>query len=279
MSKAMTLEERDRPSTGRGRRISSGHHRAHSGRFVAARLMRAVGPVDRALRPFGRGQDLFAAGSGGLIRPERGRVVLYGRTLVESASGAWVPPAQRAIGFVTQRPTLFPHMDVTANVAFALSGLSRHSIAERVAQMLELFHAGHLARRIPADLSGGEKQRVALARALAAEPRLLLLDEPFTGLDADLKLSILEQLTAWLAQRNSRTLCLARCSGSLPDRGGCPGHRSRADPGSWPSASSTGQPARAATPATRRGLRPAYLRCLAVCLTQMIVYPICRVTP
>ncbi len=104
-----------------------------------------------------------------------------------------MPPAQRGIGFVTQRPTLFPNMDVTANVAFGLSGLSRQSSEERVAQMLELFHAGHLARRMPADLSGGEKQRVALARALAPEPQLLLLDEPFTGLDADLKSLIMEQ--------------------------------------------------------------------------------------
>ena len=92
-------------------------------------------------------------------------------------------------------------MDVTANVAFGLSGLNRRLSAERVERMLQLFHAAHLAKRRPADLSGGEKQRVALARALAPEPRLVLLDEPFTGLDADLKASILEHLTAWLADR------------------------------------------------------------------------------
>ncbi len=152
--------------------------------------------------PSGAGKTSLLRVLGGLIRPDRGRVVLHGRTLVETTSGAWVPPAQRAIGFVSQRPTLFPNMDVTANVAFGLSGLSRQLSGERVAQMLELFHAGHLARRVPADLSGGEKQRVALARALAPEPRLLLLDEPFTGLDADLKCLIMEQLTAWLAGRN-----------------------------------------------------------------------------
>ncbi len=152
--------------------------------------------------PSGAGKTSLLRVLGGLIRPERGRVILDGRTLVETESGVWVPPAERGIGFVTQQPALFPHMDVTSNVAFGLPGLSRRSSGERVEQMLRLFQAGHLARRRPADLSGGEKQRVALARALAPEPRLLLLDEPFNGLDADLKAGILEQLTAWLAERN-----------------------------------------------------------------------------
>ncbi len=152
--------------------------------------------------PSGAGKTSLLRVLGGLTRPERGRVVFDGRTLVETERGVWVPPAERGIGFVTQQPALFPHMDVTANVAFGLSGPSRRSREERVGQMLQLFQADHLAKRRPADLSGGEKQRVALARALAPEPRLLLLDEPFNGLDADLKAGILKQLTVWLAERN-----------------------------------------------------------------------------
>jgi molybdate transport system ATP-binding protein len=152
--------------------------------------------------PSGAGKTSLLRVLGGLTRPEQGRVILHQRTLVDIENGTWIPPAERAIGFVTQRPTLFPHMDVTTNVAFGLSGLTPRASAERVAQMLALFQAGHLARRAPRDLSGGEKQRVALARALAPEPRMLLLDEPFTGLDADLKDSIIERLTTYLGERN-----------------------------------------------------------------------------
>jgi molybdate transport system ATP-binding protein len=151
--------------------------------------------------PSGAGKTSLLRVIAGLTRPDRGRLVLCGRALVDTKSGDWVPPGQRAIGFVTQRPTLFPHMDVTANISFGLSGLDRPSRKKRVEEMLELFQAGQLANRMPRDLSGGEKQRVALARALAPGPRLLLLDEPFTGMDADLKVSILQQLTAWLTQR------------------------------------------------------------------------------
>ena len=151
--------------------------------------------------PSGAGKTSLLRILGGLSRPDRGRIVLKQRTLVDTDQRMWVNPAQRQIGFVSQRPALFPNLDVKANVAFGLTGLSRVEGDQRVAQMLTLFEASHLARRMPGDLSGGERQRVMLARALAPEPRLLLLDEPFAALDADLKALILERLTPWLAER------------------------------------------------------------------------------
>lgn len=151
--------------------------------------------------PSGAGKTSLLRILGGLTRPNRGRVVLYQRTLVDTDNGTWVDPARRQIGFVTQRPILFPKMNVSANVAFGLTGLSKQVCDERVAQMLALFEASDLAKRMPADLSGGERQRVALARALAPQPRLLLLDEPFAALDTDLKALILERLNRWLAEQ------------------------------------------------------------------------------
>ena len=151
--------------------------------------------------PSGAGKTSLLRVLSGLDRPRSGRVVLYGRTLTDAAGDVWVSPSQRRIGFVMQRPVIFPNMNVAENVGFGLHGFERNVRRERIAQLLELFSAAHLANRNPASLSGGEKQRVALARALAPEPRLLLLDEPFTGLDAPLKEEILGNLSRWLVQR------------------------------------------------------------------------------
>ena len=98
-----------------------------------------------------------------------------------------LPPEKRGLGMVFQDYALFPHLTMEENIGFGLKGRSRWERAQRVGQLLELVGLEGLNRRYPHELSGGQQQRVALARALAPEPRLLLLDEPFSNLDVDLR--------------------------------------------------------------------------------------------
>jgi iron(III) transport system ATP-binding protein len=109
------------------------------------------------------------------------------RVLSEPAGGVHVLPEARRIGMVFQDYALFPHLSVADNIAFGLHGLPRAERSARVQQMLELVGLTHAARQAPHQLSGGQQQRIALARALAPRPELLLLDEPFSSLDVDLR--------------------------------------------------------------------------------------------
>jgi iron(III) transport system ATP-binding protein len=117
----------------------------------------------------------------GLEKPDSGEVVLNGRTV--AGPGAWAPPEARRVGMVFQDYALFPHLTVTENVAFGL----RSRDPRRVAEMLALVGLSGLGARYPHELSGGQQQRVALARALAPQPEIVLLDEPFSNLDAALR--------------------------------------------------------------------------------------------
>jgi molybdate transport system ATP-binding protein len=127
----------------------------------------------------------------GLIRPSRGRIVVDGTTLVDTASGIFVPTWRRRIGYVFQEGRLFPHLTVRQNLMFGRWFRPHQERAVPLEKVLDLLGIGHLLQRRPGALSGGEKQRVAIGRALLASPRLLLMDEPLAALDEARKAEIL----------------------------------------------------------------------------------------
>lgn len=134
--------------------------------------------------PSGAGKSTLVMALLGAIRPDRGRLVVGGRTLFDSESGANLDVRQRRMGIVFQDALLFPHMNVRRNVAFGLCNHPRDHRDALASEALERVGASLLASRFPGELSVGQRQRVALARALAAHPAALLLDEPFSALDA-----------------------------------------------------------------------------------------------
>jgi iron(III) transport system ATP-binding protein len=147
------------------------------------------GELFALLGPSGCGKTTALRCIAGFERPDRGEVRLAGRTLV--GDDAWVPPEQRGIGLVFQDYALFPHLSVRDNVAFGVTG-RRAERRGRADEVLRLTGLDGLGDRMPHALSGGQQQRVALARALAPRPRLLLLDEPFSNLDALLRQEVRE---------------------------------------------------------------------------------------
>lgn len=132
----------------------------------------------------GSGKSTLLRAIAGLEVPDAGVIRLAGRSV--TAAGTWIPPEERPVGMLFQEGALFPHLDVAENVEFGLRGQSRRERRRRRSDVLELVGLSEYAGRYPHQLSGGQRRRVALARALAPEPELLLLDEPFTGLDANL---------------------------------------------------------------------------------------------
>jgi molybdate transport system ATP-binding protein len=149
--------------------------------------------------PSGAGKSTLLDCIAGLTQPDAGRITIEGEALFDSEMKVSVPPQRRQIAYVFQSLALFPHMTVEANVAYGLRDAPEQARSARVADILEMFRVEKLRGRKPREISGGEKQRVALARSLVTLPRVLLLDEPLTGLDAELKASIIEDLRAWNA--------------------------------------------------------------------------------
>ena len=149
-----------------------------------------TGSLTALLGPSGGGKSTLLRVIAGLESPDSGSVEIEGR------DATTLPPQDRGVGFVFQHYAAFKHLTVERNVAFGLEIRKRPKpeIKERVHELLELVHLEQFAHRYPAQLSGGQRQRMALARALAVEPQVLLLDEPFGALDAQVR----KELRAWL---------------------------------------------------------------------------------
>ncbi len=141
--------------------------------------------------PSGAGKSLTLQAIAGLLTPEQGSISLNGEALFDSARGFDVPTQARRVAYLFQDYALFPHLNVRQNLAFGLRRGWRNpranALPPEVAYWLRAFELEALAGHFPAQLSGGQKQRVALARALIAQPRILLLDEPFSALDVAMR--------------------------------------------------------------------------------------------
>ena len=165
-----------------------------------------AGQIGVLIGPSGCGKTSLLRAVAGLERVSAGRVAIEGEALSDATLGLHLAPERRRIGMVFQDYALFPHLSVADNVAFGIAALPRAEREQRVRRMLELVGLAHAARRAPHQLSGGQQQRVALARALAPGPRLLLLDEPFSSLDVDLRERLAQEVRQIL--KDSETTAL-----------------------------------------------------------------------
>ena len=141
--------------------------------------------------PSGAGKSLTLQALAGLLTPDTGRITFDGETLFDQAAGIDVPARARGFGYLFQDYALFPRLNVRQNIAFGLQAGLRNPSAQvggdAVERWLDAFELGGVASQRPAELSGGQRQRTALARALVHSPRALLLDEPFSALDPELR--------------------------------------------------------------------------------------------
>ena len=135
----------------------------------------------------GAGKSMTLRMLAGLMRPDEGDIHLNGKTLFDTAAAIDLPPQARSFGYVFQDLALFPHMTVRENILYGAHGLSGSERDSRCREMLERFMLAGQENKFPHEISGGQKQRVALARALIRRPDALLLDEPFSALDAPLR--------------------------------------------------------------------------------------------
>ncbi len=138
--------------------------------------------------PTGSGKSLLLETIAGVYTPDSGRITLMGKDIT------FTPPEKRGVGIVYQDCALFPHMRVYDNIAYGLRIRGKKNVRDEVLKLAEMLEIEHLLNRKPSTLSGGEKQRVAIARALAVKPKLMLLDEPFSSLDAETRIRLRKEI-------------------------------------------------------------------------------------
>ena len=159
------------------------------------------GRIACLLGPSGSGKTTALRCIAGFEPITNGRILLSGK--IVSSVGYVMPPERRSIGMVFQDYALFPHLTVEKNIAFGLHQLSRRAKTERVKELLDIVGLHKAEAKYPHELSGGQQQRVALARALAPQPAVLLLDEPFSNLDAELRPRLSQEVRAILKGQNA----------------------------------------------------------------------------
>lgn len=162
------------------------------------------GDIVGILGKSGSGKSTLLRLIAGLEAPSDGKIVLKGEILVDNK--IFIPPEKRGIGMLFQDYALFPHLKVYDNIAFGLHKLKKEERKDRVDEVLDLVGLSEYKKRYPYELSGGQQQRVALARALAPKPKIFLMDEPFSNLDADLKSKIRMELKKILKVENMTCL-------------------------------------------------------------------------
>ena len=162
------------------------------------------GSITALLGPSGGGKTTLLRIIAGLEQPTSGTVTI--NDAIVANENTWVPAQQRGVALVPQEGALFPHLTVSENVAFGLKKRRSVEVKNRITEMLELVGLPHAAQLRPSELSGGMQQRVALARALATRPNLVLLDEPFSALDAGLRESLRDQVVNILHAANATAM-------------------------------------------------------------------------
>ncbi len=164
------------------------------------------GEVVSLLGPSGCGKTTTLRSIAGFYRPDAGSIALFGRTV--AAPGVFVPPEERGLSMVFQNYVLWPHMTIFDNIAYGLRvrGVRSEQVAARVAELTRILGLRGYERRYPHELSGGQQQRVAVARSLAVDPAVLLLDEPFSNLDAKLRVEMRFEMRELFARLGTTAL-------------------------------------------------------------------------